>query len=126
MSLSQKICQLWLPVFVWAGLIFFLSNIPNLKSGLDEDFILRKFAHVLEYLILTFLLWRAFKNSFSLNQVSLMVYPALISVLYAASDEFHQTFVQGRHGCLNDVLIDSIGIFGLFLALKLIPRHSQV
>jgi VanZ family protein len=37
----------------------------------------------------------------------------VISVLYAISDEYHQHFVHGRHGTPIDVLIDSIGIFGI-------------
>ena len=33
----------------------------------------------------------------------------LFSVIYALSDEFHQTFVPGRDGNIVDVLIDSSG-----------------
>ena len=33
-----------------------------------------------------------------------------ISLVYAVTDEFHQTFVDGRNGTPVDVLIDSIGI----------------
>jgi len=35
---------------------------------------------------------------------------AIIAMLYAFSDEYHQTFVFGREGKLKDVGIDSIGI----------------
>ena len=96
----------WLPVLIWAGLIFLLSSIPHLESGLEQDFFLRKVAHILEYAILTFLLLRAFgfKNSKSI------VLAAIIAFLYALSDEYHQTFVLGRKGRLEDVIIDSIGI----------------
>ena len=38
-------------------------------------------------------------------------YAFVFSVFYAATDEYHQTFIQGRSGSLRDVLIDSIGIF---------------
>ena len=34
---------------------------------------------------------------------------AVFSLLYAASDEFHQTFVPGRSGALADVIIDFAG-----------------
>ncbi|MFH1171425.1 MAG: VanZ family protein, partial [bacterium] len=33
-----------------------------------------------------------------------------LSILYAASDELHQTFVPGRQGTLWDVVIDGFGI----------------
>jgi len=102
----RKFFRYWLPVLVWAGLIFILSSIPHLESGLKQDFLLRKIAHILEYAILTFLLLRAsgFKNSKSI------VLAAIIAFLYALSDEYHQTFVLGRRGRVEDVIIDSIGI----------------
>jgi VanZ family protein len=49
------------------------------------------------------------------------VFPAmLITLLYAASDEFHQTFVEGRHGSPLDVLIDAAGIA---IAVAIHTRH---
>ena len=41
----------------------------------------------------------------------------LFSVLYASSDEFHQTFVAGRDGNIVDVVIDSSGaLVGILLS----------
>jgi VanZ family protein len=45
---------------------------------------------------------------------------ALIAIAYAASDEFHQTFVEGRHGAVTDVLIDSAGVL---IAVALLRYH---
>lgn len=59
----MKLLKLWGPVVAWAGVIFFFSSIPDLKSGLECDFFLRKAAHVMEYFILAFLLYRAFEGS---------------------------------------------------------------
>ena len=98
----------WLPVLLWAGLIFALSSIPSLGTGLGTwDTILRKGAHVTEYIVLSFLLARAFEREA----------PALaLGVLYAASDEFHQAFVRGRHASPVDVAIDTVGLLiGLLL-----------
>src|SRR5437867_2957870 len=40
----------WLPVLLWAGVIFALSSVPSLGTGLGAwDTILRKGAHVTEY-----------------------------------------------------------------------------
>ena len=51
----------WIPVILWMMLIFFLSAQPDLESGLPFvwDFILRKFAHIFEYLILCLLFFYA-------------------------------------------------------------------
>lgn len=100
----------WLKVAAWAGIIFLLSSIPDLKSGLDEDFILRKIAHITEYWILTYLLLRAFNVTFAVSPKTIVLVSILTAVIYAMTDEFHQQFVPGRHGCLQDVFIDSIGI----------------
>jgi VanZ family protein len=91
----------WLPVLVWAGVIFAFSSVPSLNSGLGTwDYVLRKGAHMTEYAILAGLLIRA-TGSFA--------WAFGIAVAYAATDEFHQTFVRGRHGSPIDVGIDAVG-----------------
>jgi VanZ family protein len=93
---------LWLPVFAWAALIFALSSIPSLSSGLgDWDYVLRKCAHVTEYAVLGALLLRALGREL----------PAFAAaVAYASTDEFHQHFVRGRHASPLDVAIDAVGV----------------
>jgi VanZ family protein len=93
--------SLWLPAVLWAGLIFALSSIPDLGTGLGGwDLVLRKLAHAAEYAILGVLLLRACRS------------PRLafaLATLYAASDELHQVFVAGRQGSPLDVAIDAAG-----------------
>lgn len=105
----NKFLKFWLPVLIWAGVIFVFSSIPDLRTELKQDFILRKIAHILEFAILTFLLLRAFQPE--TDQPKKVVGLALIFALfYALIDEYHQTLVLGRQGSLKDVGIDSIGI----------------
>jgi len=103
----------WLPVLLWAALIFALSSIPHLGTGLGTwDLILRKCAHTAEYAVLAFLLARAVGREA----------PALaLGILYAASDEFHQAFVRGRHASPIDVAIDTVGLLIGLLAW----RHAR-
>jgi hypothetical protein len=94
--------SLWLPVVAWAGLIFALSSIPDLGTGLGTwDLVLRKLAHAAEFAVLGFLLLRALGQE-----------PAALAlgIAYAASDELHQHFVPGRQGSVLDVLLDSVGV----------------
>jgi VanZ family protein len=107
------------PVVIWAGVIFYFSSIPDLKTNLEYDFFLRKIAHVTEYLIFTFLLYRAFRGSSNMNVFGLFMYPAAFSLLYAISDEFHQYFVLGRSCSFRDVLIDSIGIMVFYILIRI-------
>jgi VanZ family protein len=89
-------------VVVWAALIFSLSSIPSLSTGLGLwDTILRKCAHTAEYAVLGALLLRA-----------RIAWPAALALgmAYAASDEVHQHFVRGRHASPVDVGIDTIGL----------------
>jgi VanZ family protein len=102
----------WLPVIVWAAVIFTFSSIPSLGTGLGTwDTILRKGAHMTEYAILGLLLLRALGREL----------PALaIGILYAITDEIHQHFVRGRHASPVDVLIDTVGLaIGIFLVRRL-------
>ena len=88
-------------MLVWAGVIFAFSSIPSLSSGLGTwDYVLRKCAHMTEYAILAVLLVRA-TGSYR--------WAFLLAVAYAGTDEFHQTFVRGRHGSPIDVGIDAAG-----------------
>jgi VanZ family protein len=108
-----------LPPVALMGLIFFLSAQPDLSSGLGGwDLILRKAAHMTEYALLTFLWWRALNGTARTPKRALALAFA-ISVAYAATDEFHQTFVTGRHGSPLDVLIDATGAaIGAALVLR--------
>jgi VanZ family protein len=98
----SRAITLWLPVVGWAAVIFTLSSIPHLSTGLGTwDYVLRKCAHVTEYAILGALLLRALSREA----------PAFLAALaYAASDELHQHFVRGRHASPIDVAIDALGI----------------
>lgn len=114
----RKTFNLWFPPCAWAGFIFYLSSIPSLTTNLGVwDFILRKIAHISEYFILTMFIYRAFRNSFRLTTVWLLVWPVCISFGYAITDEFHQTFIATRSGNSTDVVIDAAGIALLYILL---------
>jgi VanZ family protein len=103
---------LWLPVVLWAALIFTLSSIPDLSTGLGGwDLVLRKAAHAGEFAVLGFLLLRALGREL----------PAFAAgIAYAATDELHQTFVPGREGAVLDVLVDAVGVaVGVYVARRL-------
>lgn len=113
-----KFLKNWLPVFLWAGLIFYLSAVPNLNSGFVAfwDVFLRKLAHASEFGILNFLLFRAIKNEGADFKKALFL-SFLITIFYAFSDEAHQYFVAERQAKLKDVGIDSLGAILLNLIL---------
>src|SRR4051812_37854765 len=98
----------WLPPVVLMAVIFALSAQPDLNSGLGTlDLIGRKIIHMGEYALLTFLWWRALRTVVSPSRA--IVLAIAIAIGYSATDEFHQHFVDGRHGTPVDVGIDSLG-----------------
>jgi VanZ family protein len=101
----------WGPVVLWAGLIFGLSAVPSLSTGLGVwDLVLRKLAHFAEYAVLGALLLRA---------IGIPAAAVLAGSAYAATDEVHQLFVSGRHGSPLDWLIDTAGVVaGVALLLR--------
>ena len=91
------------------ALIYAFSAMPS--DGTDHGplvLILRKLTHFSEYFALTVLWWWALRTQIGGRRA---LAPAVaIAIGYAITDEFHQTFVDGRVGTTWDVLIDSAGV----------------
>jgi VanZ family protein len=104
----------WAPVVAWAALIFGLSSVSDLGTGLGIwDLLLRKIAHITEYAILAALLVRALRQP---------GWAVAFGIAYSISDEVHQSFISGRHGSPFDVFIDAIGVVvGAVLAARRWP-----
>jgi hypothetical protein len=105
------------PPLALMGLIFFFSAQSDLNSGLGTwDFILRKLVHMTEYGVLFWLWWRALGRR-------TLAGPLAITLAYAATDEWHQTFVAGRHGTPVDWVIDATGV-AIAIAIVLRKRPN--
>jgi VanZ family protein len=114
----------WLPPLVLMAVIFFFSAQPNLNSGLGWiDTVGRKFVHASEYALLCFLWWRALRTK--LDPTTALAPAWLITVAYAATDEYHQTFITGRHGTWVDVAIDGMGA-AIFVLLMLRAQRNRI
>ena len=82
------------------------------------EYPVRKLAHMSEYFILAVAVSFPF-YVYGLRGFPLMVVAGLICVGFAAGDEYHQSFVDGRGPSLRDVGIDSIGAFFGIMVVKL-------
>jgi VanZ family protein len=121
MALLRRV-PLWLPPLLLMAAIFFFSAQPDLDSGLGAiDLVTRKLVHLLEYALLCFLWWRAFSARVPPGRAALAAF--VVSALYAITDEFHQSFVEGRSGSPLDVAIDSTG--AALAALRLRSRARE-
>jgi hypothetical protein len=121
----SRLASAWLPVVAWAALIFTLSSIPDLGTGLGGwDLALRKAAHVAEYAVLGALLFRAlFLAGRPLQGARTVAWAWLIGAAYAASDELHQHFVSGRQASALDLVFDAVGVAVGALAVRF--AHSS-
>ncbi len=130
----RSLSRYWLPVLIWMCVIFSASSdrmsmahssriitpivrwlFPHFSDQAVEEAVFygRKFAHVAEYAILALLVWRALHNP-GRSDPHPWSWPeaaraALLVLLYAAADEFHQSFVPSRDASLRDVLLDTSG-----------------
>lgn len=110
----MRVASRILPPLALMAAIFYLSAQPDLNSGLGIwDTIGRKIVHMAEYGLLWFLWWRALGYRRPAAAVA-------ITLLYAASDELHQSFVDGRHGSPWDWAIDAagVGLAGLLVVAR--------
>lgn len=99
----------------WMGAIFILSDQPktDIPSFGTWDLFIKKGSHFLAYAVLASLALRVMAGGKRPYHWAL-----LLTILYAISDEFHQTFIPGRNGTLADVFIDSLGGLTALLILR--------
>ena len=145
----KSFLKYWLPLLVWLGVIFLGSTsltsaehtsrliVPILlwlKPGMSPKtiwiilVIMRKCAHVSEYAILALLLWRALRSGPTLRTKLPTLFNAVLlaCAVFAASDEFHQSFVKSRTPSVGDVLLDVVGaLFGLLICASFARRHPK-
>ena len=145
----RQFVKYWLPLLIWLGVIFFGSTsamsaentsryiVPFLlwlKPDISPKTIgtilvvVRKCAHIIEYVILAVLMWRALRSVPTLRTRMFVVFGAVLlgCTLFAASDEFHQTFVRSRTPAVRDVLLDVGGAFlGLLIGVTFARRHPK-
>lgn len=123
-KIFRRVIKFWLPVIIWASFIFLFSSRPTnpVSEIYWRDFIIKKSAHVLEYGLLTILLYRALKKG-GIEKQEAGVYAIILAVLYGVSDEFHQSFTPGRDPTVRDVLFDTIGaVAAIYLIWKYLPK----
>jgi VanZ family protein len=119
----KKFLFLWLPVFVWMGIILAMSSRQRIviSDAQTVNFLFFKTLHILEYGVLFALTRRAMKYGSSTAEKNAEILAFFIVALFAVSDEFYQRFVPTREGTLRDVIIDCLGALLAWILIK----HSK-
>jgi VanZ family protein len=90
--------------------------------------IVRKTGHVTEYAILAVLLWRVLRHHWSDVRTGFWrsaLVALTLAMIFAVTDEFHQSFVPSRGATAHDVGIDILGAMaGLFICRVFVRNRS--
>ena len=151
MRLSPLVRRL-IPVAAWMGVIFAMSTdrgsaehsrpliytllhsvAPIVADALSPETIdridwnIRKLGHVSEYTLLSALVWRLVRwrdGSFRYRDLFLTLF---ITIGYAASDEWHQSFIPSRGAAAEDVVFDAFGaVIGSCLSMaRMLVRRTR-
>ena len=99
---------LWLPPFFMMALIFILSSsvLPRFQVPIPHP---DKVAHLVVYGVLGFLLGRAAGGNWGWSWKRAALFAVVVSSIYGASDEWHQSFIPGRSVDAVDWAADTIG-----------------
>jgi len=124
-SLMRFWIRNWGPAVLVMGVIFAASSMPanQLPEFENWDALAKKAGHMLGYALLAAAYLHALHRGQSLR-IPRLIASVCLAIIYAVSDEWHQTFVPGRTGLVTDVGIDAAGsIIGL--ASWLVMRRLQ-
>jgi VanZ family protein len=105
-TLPRPALRVLAPLAMMAAIFYFSAQPFDGPELAWWEVAIRKVGHVAGYAVLCFLWWWALVGTVSRP----LAVAAAVSLVYAASDEYHQTFVDNRHGSPVDVGIDAIGI----------------
>ncbi len=137
MSYRRRLWR-WGPAVIWMVVIFVGSSHSNvaLSESPSKDNLMKNLAHIGEYAILAFFMFRALysreKKGFFSRHTWFWV--LIGAVLYGVSDEIHQMFVPTRTAHPGDILMDGVGagmglLFGIivytFLSGKFFPKKIK-
>lgn len=109
---ESSVSSNWLADRLVGMLGFWYDGLPSPEQQLwyaRFTLFIRKMAHMCEYAVLAILAFLWLQGRFSLSKRKSAPLAFLLCAVYAASDEFHQTFIPGRSGKPSDVVIDALG-----------------
>ena len=126
---DMKILYRWAPLVLWMSGIYFLSSRTRIQVSDVQvmNFIFFKTLHVIEYAFLYVLTYRSVRSQWHIlgdRDASYIAY--IVSIVYAASDEIHQTLVPTREGRARDVIIDAVGVIIAWILIHHIYPNQKL
>lgn len=98
----------------------------NIMNTMER--IIRKMAHFSIYTVVGLLLM-SLVSTYNIKEKNRLIITLTTGIIYASSDEIHQSFVPGRSPMITDVVIDTMGvILGILLIIlgkKIIKKYRE-
>ena len=114
---------------IWMLVIFIFSSLSGDQLGPDTSIVngIKKIGHGVIFGVLAGLYLWTFKGKRTLAETNISVFALsfILTVLYAVTDEYHQTFTPGRHAAVRDVVIDAAGAIICLGTLYLIRAKGK-
>jgi VanZ family protein len=115
----------WVPALAMMVIIFVFSSLPATQVPYfgQWDVLIKKGGHALSYGLLGLAYYYALPQRLAKGYRWLVAF--LMAILFALSDEFHQSFVEGRNSSIRDVLIDGLGAAIALTIGAIYPSNSS-
>lgn len=114
----------------WMLIIFYLSSLPSDLTGPDTLFfkILSKMLHFIIFGILSMLYFFSLKWEKPLEKTGLKYYllSLVLTIVYAMTDEYHQSFSIGRTPSFKDIILDASGAIIFLSAIFLFRKQTHL
>jgi VanZ family protein len=114
----------------WMYLIYFLSSLPSSATGPDTlTFkIISHLLHLVMFGILSilFLFTLKWNNPLSETRPFVFILSLLLTIIYAITDEYHQSFSPGRFASIKDILIDASGAIISLFTIYYVKRKQLI
>lgn len=103
-----------------------LDNYEQIPALHNSERVVRKAAHMIEYGILTALIWSLLFGFRDLPRKYSYIFPVIIVFCLGIIDEKNQTTIEGRYGSWFDVCVDTVSaIIIVCLARYLTDRYRR-
>lgn len=125
-SLLLRLFKYHVPVLIYAACILYLSSRPSLKSPFSLPQGVDKLAHLIEYALFAWIVFRSFYDLLGQQSTRLVVMLGAIFILiFAALDELFQGTIPGRHQDPIDLAMDFLGGVVVLVLLGLRTKRKS-
>ncbi|MFH1127728.1 MAG: VanZ family protein [archaeon] len=119
----SKFHKYWMPVVVWALIMLFVSTMPGealekMDGGSGKVSSYSYIWHFFEFLVLSFLLFRAISLDNKYGRMKVIALVIAVSFAYSFLTEFMQLYVPGRFFDYSDIMVNNIGAVAGLAGIK--------